>query len=470
MATWPVKAQWRGWRRDGPEFISPVFLEAPAGQTRLDWDNMPIMEQTENWFAEARFGLMIHYGLYSLLERGEWVMNREGIAPRDYAHLAKSFTAKRFDADKLADLAVSLKMRYLVFTTMHHEGFRLYDTDLSKYNSVKTCGRDLVAEVMAAAKKRGLRVGLYHSLNNWYDQPDAVEALEDSADYERFIAHTFARLEELAARYPTMDVFWYDGWWPFDSFQWQAEKMNQMIRKRIPNVLFNGRNGLPGDFATPEGHLTPPTPWRPWEGCMPWNQSWGYHRGDKQWKSAGQIVDLLATAACGRGNLLLNVGPRGQGDLPPENLKIAEQLARWMDYGHEALFDTELWTMDLRQRGQHRADWNSHGRTTVRGNNLYWLIQRWPGKDVRLGGLESKVLEVTLLGPTPQPLAFTQKDGMVSVRGLPAQAPDAVCPLLRMVCDTPPRIYQTGGMRVPKLPHPHYDPCESDLIPGSLPG
>ena len=217
---------------------------------------------SNNWFTNARYGLFIHYGLYSLLERGEWVWNREEIPLEEYNQLAARFTAKDFDANKLCRMAVDAGMRYVVLTTMHHEGFRLYPTELSDFHigNSGAAGRDLVAETIAAACRHGLKVGLYHSLNNWYDQPDSVAALEDSAAYEKFIAATHARIRELVTRYNPIDILWYDGWWPFNAEGWQAEKMNAMVREIQPHILFNGRNGLPGDFATPEQHLSAPHP------------------------------------------------------------------------------------------------------------------------------------------------------------------------------------------------------------------
>ena len=224
-----------------------------------------------NWFTEARYGLFIHYGLYSLLGRGEWVLNREQIPLSEYRPLAASFTAEKFDAGAICNLAVRAGMRYVVLTTMHHEGYRLYPTALSEFCS----RRDLVGELVVAARARGLRVGLYHSLNNWSDQPDAVTALEDKRAYEAFIGKTHARLREIVTRYNPIDLLWYDGWWPFNAAGWRAEEMNKMVRAIQPHILFNGRNGLPGDFATPEGHLTAPRPWRPWEACLTLNDSWG---------------------------------------------------------------------------------------------------------------------------------------------------------------------------------------------------
>lgn len=421
------------------------------------------MDTNADWFSKCRYGLFIHYGLFSLLGRGEWVWNREQIPHDEYAALAERFTADKFDAEAICDLAVRWGMRYVVFTTMHHEGFRLYDTALSDFSSVNSpAKRDLVAELVSAARARGLKIGLYHSLNNWYDQPDAVAALEDKASYDAFIKATFDRIRELVTRYNPIDVLWYDGWWPFNAEGWKGEEMNAMVREIQPHILFNGRNGLPGDFATPEGHLGSPKPWRPWEGCMTLNNSWGFHSGDHEWKTPGQVVDLLATCAQGRGNLLLNIGPRGDGSTPEESLEILESVGRWLAVHGECIFDTESFTFDLQERGDHRGDWNLFGPLTVRGNTLYWLLRRWPGETVVLGGLECEVQRASFVG-SDTPITMSQVGNRLTLTGLPKDPPDAVCPVIRLECDRPPVIYQTPGARVPSVPHPHYDPCPSDI-------
>ncbi|MDW8344717.1 MAG: alpha-L-fucosidase [Verrucomicrobiae bacterium] len=418
------------------------------------------MEPSVDWFVRARYGLFVHYGLYSLLGRGEWVRNREQIPADDYAALAHQFTAERFDADAIADLAVRAGMRYVCFTTMHHDGFRLYDTQLSNFKS----RRDLTGEIVTACRRRGLRVALYHSLNNWHDQPDAVAALEDTSARDQFLANTFARLRELVTRYNPIDVMWYDGWWPFDATGWRATEMNAMIREIQPHILFNGRNGLPGDFATPEGHLTAPRPWRPWEACVTHNQSWGYHAGDHDWKRPTEIIDMLARCAAGRGNLLLNIGPRGDGSLPEASVKVLTAVGDWLRRGGaEAIFDTDLFQFDPHVRGEHRADWTHHGPLTAKGRNLYWLMRRWPGTECALAGLECRVQRITELC-TGQVISFEQRNGRVQLRGLPAVAPDFLCPVLRLECDRPPVLYLTGGMRTPRVPHPHYDPVKPDLL------
>ena len=416
------------------------------------------------WFKEARFGLFIHYGLYSLLERGEWVMNREKIASEKYGKLAKQFTAEKFDADFICDLAVKAGMKYIVLTTMHHDGFRLYDSKLSDYNSVKSAAkRDLTGEFIAAARKRGLRIGLYHSLNNWFDQPDAVAALENKADYDVFIKNTFDRIEELVSRYNPIDIMWYDGWWPFNAAEWQSERMNRMVSAIQPHIIFNGRNGLPGDFGTPENHITAPSPWRPWEANMTFNDHWGYYKYDTNWKSPETIIGMLAKVAAGKGNLMLNIGPKGDGSVPGENVKILERLGAWMDINAECVRDTDLFTFNLREKGDHRSDFIPHGDLTAKGNYLYIISRYWPGIEYVISGLECKVEEVHMLDKVPLKIKFRQENDKLSLLGLP-EKPPVFCPVFKLKCDRPPVMYCTGGMRNPQVPHPHYDPCPSDIM------
>ncbi len=414
------------------------------------------------WFTEARFGMFIHFGLFSILGRNEWVMNREDISVNEYAKLAKKFNPDKFDADSICDLAVKAGMKYVVLTTMHHEGFRLYGSSLSDFNSVKICGRDITAEIVESARKHNLKIGLYHSLNNWHDQPDAVAALENKSDYDVFIRNTHERIRELVTKFNPIDIMWYDGWWPFNAEGWQAEKMNEMVSEIQPHIIFNGRNGLPGDFSTPEGHISAPSPWRPWEACMTLNDHWGYYKNDNNWKSAETIIEMLANVANGKGNLLLNIGPRGDGSIPEESVKILKKLGKWMKYNSECLFGTDIFTFDLREKGEHRGDWISQGPVTAKGNNLYIIARHWPGSEFVISGLECEVRSITILGKNPVQIPFNQAGGKLSVLSLPEDAP-GFCPVLKLECDRPPVIYRTGGMRNPQVPHPHYDPCPSDI-------
>lgn len=415
-------------------------------------------------FEDLRFGLFIHFGLYSLLGKGEWVMNREAIPREEYAKLADEFNPTEFDADFICSLAKKAGIKYIVFTTMHHEGFRTYDSQLSSYNSVNSCGRDLTAEIVSAARKHKLKTGLYHSLNNWYDSPDAVEALEDEVQHKIFIDSTFARLRELMELFNPIDIMWYDGWWPFNAEGWQAERMNEMIRTIQPEIIFNGRNGLPGDFSTPEGHISAPTPWRPWEACMTLNNNWGFHAGDENWKSTQDIIQMLAQAASGNGNLLLNIAPDGTGKIPQRSIQLLEETGKWLSHHEECIFGTEVFDFDLQEKGDHRGDWCHHGPFTVSGNNLYLLAQSWPGKEFCISGLETeKVLNISVLNTDIDPV-WDFSNNRLTISHLPSTSPLNPCSVIKIECDSPPRLYLCGGLRTPGVPHPHYDPCESDIV------
>lgn len=419
---------------------------------------MSVEDAGTQWFTKARFGLFVHYGLYSLLERGEWVMNREKIPREEYRKLADHFTAEKFNAGEICDLAVKSGMKYVNLTTMHHDGFRLYGTELSDFNSVNACGRDLVEEFVTAARKRGLRIALYHSLNNWMDQPDAVAALEDAKAYEVFIEKIHSRIKELVTRFNPIDILWYDGWWPFNAEGWKSVEMNEMVKKIQPHIIFNGRNCLLGDFATPEGHMSAPVPWRPWEACLTFNEHWGYCRSDNDWKSPWQVISLLATAASGKGNLLFNIGPKGDGSIPEQCVSILETIGEWIRRNGECLEDTDIFCYGLEKREAHyRGDWSSHGPFTASGKNLYQLVRYWLGKTLILCGLQCKVKRAVLVG-VEREISFTQTGDKVILEGLPEEAPDPLCPVIRFECDSAPELYLCGGMRTPTVSHPPYNP------------
>ena len=412
-------------------------------------------------FSELRYGMFVHFGVFSLLARGEWVMNREQISPAEMEFIAKGFKPAKFNADEICDLAVAGGMKYIVFTTMHHEGFRMYRTDLTKFNAWDYCGRDFVREIIDSARSRGLKIGLYHSLNNWHDAPDAVDALENPEKYEVFIKHTFDRLQELARRYAPFDIVWYDGWWPFNADGWQGEKMNQMLREINPGFLFNGRNCLPGDFGTPEQHLTPPSPWRPWEACVTLNNHWGYYEGDEDWKSPKDVIDMLLSCGSKRGNLLLNIGPRGDGSIPEKSAEIVKTVGQWLrEGGWDAINAADELSLTPTQPAPgERGDWDPHGRITASGNTLYYTVM-YPLKKLTIAGFVGKIRRITASGIGE--LKFVQNESKVTIE-IPEVLRGRFCPVLKFECDCPPGIYRTGGMRVPECDHPRYDPILPDI-------
>jgi alpha-L-fucosidase len=198
------------------------------------------------------------------------------------------------------------------------------------------------------------------------------------------------------------------------------------------------------------------------------SNNWGFNRGETDWKTPQQVVDLLACAAQGVGNLLLNVGPRPDGSLPEQAVHALEAVGDWLARcGGEAIYETERFTFGLMersdQRGESRSDWCFHGPFTAKANNLYLLVRRWQPETLTLGGLQMNVKRVVLLGDEEREVAFKQNGTRIVLTGLPVDAPDPVCPVIRFECDQKPLLYQTCGLRIPKVTHPHYDPCPSDI-------
>ena len=195
---------------------------------------------------------------------------------------------------------------------------------------------------------------------------------------------------------------------------------------------------------------------------MTLNESWSYHSGDHEWKTEAQLLDMLTRCAQGNGNLLLNVGPTPDGVVPEPCTKVLSSVGSWLRNNGEAIYGTELFTYDLQSRGEHRGDWNFYGPMTVKENSLYWLIRRPHGNTVTLGGLENAVLSVRRLD-SGAALPFSQTDNRVQIGNIPKLDETGLWPTLRIECDAPPIVYQSGGLRVPNVLHPHYDPCPSDI-------
>jgi alpha-L-fucosidase len=192
------------------------------------------------------------------------------------------------------------------------------------------------------------------------------------------------------------------------------------------------------------------------------NESWSFHAGDHEWKTEAQLLDMLTRCAQGNGNLLLNVGPTPEGRVPETCTRVLARVGAWLRKNGEAIYGTEPFTFDLQQRGAHRGDWNFYGPMTAKDNTLYWLIRRPHGDAVTLGGLENKVLSVHRLD-TGAALPFSQSGSRLQIGSVPQTDETGLWPTLRIECDAPPVVYQSGGLRIPRVAHPHYDPCPSDI-------
>ncbi|HET7104025.1 MAG TPA: alpha-L-fucosidase [Terracidiphilus sp.] len=425
---------------------APALAQAEAAQpspSPIEQQMAASRARRMAWWHQARFGMFIHWGLYSVIGQHEWAMEVEGVPIPQYERLAKNFHPRPNAARDWARLAKRAGQKYMVMTTKHHEGFCHWDTKLTDYCSPKQGpGRDLVREFVDAARAEGLRVGFYYSLMDWH-HPDGARCKTDEAARKRFVAYTHGLIRELMSNYGKIDVLWYDVDWPLTPQQWESERMNEMVFELQPGIIVNNRNGLDGDFSTPEQHITAAEEGRAWETCMTLNDSWGFNRYDDAWKTPKTIVDNLATCARGGGNYLLNIGPEPDGSIPPESVAVLDKVGQWLATSGEAIYGADRGTFS----------WNTNANYTRRGNTLYIHQHFWPGHTpaaqwldfyqpevvIGIGGLKAKALSARIL-KTGQLVKFTQDEFSLRLTGLPLTAPDQPATVIEVVCDAEPVI------------------------------
>lgn len=385
--------------------------------SREDTDRIARMR----WWHEARFGMFVHWGLYSQLGQHEWAMNLDRISISEYEPLADSWQPRPGVAREWAALAKAAGMKYMVLTTKHHEGFCLWDTRQTDYNAVKRGPkRDLVREYVDACREFGLKVGFYYSLMDWH-HPDGHECQRDEAARRRFLDFTQGCLRELMTNYGQISVLWYDVGWPLDSAErWESVKLNGLVRELQPGIIINDRALLPEDFTTPEGHITAAAGDRAWEACMCTHPGWGWVDAPKEdWVSARDVIGMLAKCAGGGGNLLLNIGPKPDGSVGPQAEPCLRQVGLWLERHGEAVYVAS----DRVERMGNIMSPN--GGWTHRGLTYYYWIRHWQSGMHRIGRLRGDVLSAEIVG-TNQPLRFTQERDRLILHDLPSQCSDPV--------------------------------------------
>nr|BFD86883.1 alpha-L-fucosidase [Streptomyces sp. Xyl84] len=354
------------------------------------------------WFEAARFGLFVHFGLYSLAARHEWVRSREAMSQHSYDRYLEHFDPDLFDARELARAARRAGMRYAVLTAKHHDGFCLFDSAHTDYTSTRAAGRDLVAEFGDAMRAEGLRVGLYYSLLDWHHPDFPVDehhplrgtgAAGDPRDLARYRSYLRAQVRELLTGYGPVDLLFFDFSYPgMGPEEWGARELLAMIRALAPGILVNDRLGVPGDYVTPEQYQ----PDRPverdgvpvmWEACHTLNGSWGYDRDNHDHKDPALLVRMLVeSVACG-GNLLLNVGPTGRGALDPRARDTLRAIGEW----------TRLHGRAVHGAGPSPYQAPANALYTQSGRRLYLHLLAWPLRHVHLPGLAGQVRYAQLL-------------------------------------------------------------------------
>ena len=377
------------------------------------------------WWHDAQFGMFIHWGVYALEGRHEWLMETEGIPVAEYERLARKFKPKPNAAREWAKLARRAGMKYMVMTSKHLDGYCLFNSQLTNWCAPKqACGRDLVAEFVDAARSDGTRFGFYYSLMDWH-HPDGVKCGKDEAARRRYVDYIHGQLRELCTNYGKMDILWYDAACSLSLEGYEVRKMNRMVRKLQPDIVINNRSLLPEDFDTPEGAIEPGDlkDGRGWETCTTTNNdSWGHHiNSDDEWIRPKQVIRDLISCARGGGNYLLNIGPKADGSVPPPAAQTLGAVGEWLDRNRETIFGTDL--CDFREL--------SFAQFTRRSSTLYAHLFRWPGESFGISDVRPTLKSAKLLC-TRQDVQFEQDRFRVRFSGLPKKAPDAPVTVLEL--------------------------------------
>ena len=426
-------------------------------------------DERMKWWREARFGMFIHWGVYSVPAGtydghrighiGEWIMNRGKIPVVEYQKFAKEFNPVKFDADAWVRMAKNAGMKYIVITAKHHDGFAMFKTKASKWNIVDATpyGKDVLKQMAAACKKYGIKLGFYYSQAQDWNNPGGAAARKPATegwanpDSAKIDAYTTAhnghwdpaqttktmaqyiddvavpQVKELLTNYGDVAVLWWDT--PTGMTDEYAEKLNALLSLQ-PKIITNDRlkrPDFPGDYKTPEQRIPnlSELDGKDWETCMTMNETWGYKSYAHNWKSTETLIRNLIDIASKGGNYLLNVGPKSDGTFPQESVDRLKQIGEWMKVNGEAIYDTKASPLPVLSWG--RCTKKENANTTT----LYLSVFDWP-TDGKLGvpGVKNEIVSAKLLANGKTLKAEKGDDGIII--HIPAKAPDTIASVIKL--------------------------------------
>ena len=363
----------------------------------------------QKWFEQARFGMFIHWGIYSIPGLGEWTLFNDDWDFGEYEKFAEQFNPVDFKPEEWAKVAWEAGMRYVVFTTKHHDGFCMFDSKYTNYKITNTpYAKDITAELVIAFRARGIKIGFYHSLVDWRHPhfiPDAEHPLWKRGEcdfsqrnlkiYQEYLYNT---VEQLMTDYGKIDIMFFDYTSKYkDSSEWEPAKLLEMIYRLQPEIMVNDRlsfdkKSFQGDYLTPEISV-PNAPLKLdgfpalWETCMTMNQNWGYYREDSNYKSLNSILTGLMGCISKNGNLLLNVGPDEKGLIPLKSQEVMNKLAEWFAIHQEAVYGTGM--------SEYQAP--DGYLYTQKDNCIYLYLPVPPIGDIILPQLNGKIEKLELM-------------------------------------------------------------------------
>ncbi|WP_067103134.1 alpha-L-fucosidase [Streptococcus sp. DD13] len=389
------------------------------------------MEQTlesiyrrTKWFRDARFGMFIHWGLYAIPGKGEWIRSHQSLSIEDYQPYFEAFNPTHYNPRQWAKEAKAAGMKYMVLTAKHHDGFCLFDSAYTDYKATNTkIGRDLVAEFVEAVRAEGLKVGLYYSLLDWHhpDYPkygdpyhpmrNHPDFKDEDVDFDHYVSYLHHQVEELVTKYGKLDILWFDFSYEGKKGEdWRASELIHMVRKYQPDVLVDNRleasgegfgslvtdhiQSYSGDFVSPE-QILPHQGIRnckgdlvPWELCLTMNNSWAYNPTDLAYKSPKTFIRKLVECVSKGGNMILNVGPNALGEFPKAAREILKEIGIWLEQYGEAIYENGLVNLP-------KPEW---GYYTQKGSTIYAHVFEQPIGPLALPGItEAEVKRMSFL-------------------------------------------------------------------------
>ncbi|MCH6257714.1 alpha-L-fucosidase [Puniceicoccaceae bacterium K14] len=396
-------------------------------------------DERMEWWRDAGFGMFIHWGLYAIPageykgERvggiGEWIMEKLDIPVTEYEKFAAQFDPVKFDADEWVSIAKNAGMKYIVITSKHHDGFCLWDSEVTDYDIIDAAPfkRDILGELADACREQGIKMCFYYSIVDWH-HPQAQAPLfpnynagqRDKSVFnpefpEYFENYLKPQIKELLTKYGDVGVVWFDGDWIPDYTTEMGKELYQFIREIQPNTIVNnrvdkGRSGMKGlnregnfagDFGTPEQEIPDEgINGLDWESCITMNKTWGFKHFDHNWKSEEELIQSLVEIVSKGGNLLLNVGPTAEGLIPEESLTRLAGMGKWLEANGEAIYGAQASPFE-------KPEW---GRYTQKENTIYAHVYDWPENGKLIINDEIKVKRASLLATPKAKIKFDKKD------------------------------------------------------------